>query len=186
MFLAFRIGRMLYWDEPLMLPMKGIVVTEKQNALEIIRFGRPEWIAEGLKDYGLHYLGCDHEGYDGGGHHLPVGARWTDIRGTDWRRGREEVMGFPRGNPLADWRRPDRLPLARPGRRAHLRQDARPVRLSRRGGVPCGVHSGTLWEKAYMLVGMEDLMCYFYTEPDAARELLTGSWTSSLAWPATT
>jgi uroporphyrinogen decarboxylase len=34
-----------------------------------------------------------------------------------------------------------------------------------------GSHRDTVWEKAYMLVGMEDLMCYFHTEPEAVREL---------------
>jgi uroporphyrinogen decarboxylase len=35
-----------------------------------------------------------------------------------------------------------------------------------------GQHRDTLWEKAYMLVGMENLMCYFHTEKAAVRELL--------------
>jgi uroporphyrinogen decarboxylase len=36
----------------------------------------------------------------------------------------------------------------------------------------CGSHRDTLWEKCYMLVGMENAMCYFYSEPDAMREVL--------------
>jgi uroporphyrinogen decarboxylase len=35
-----------------------------------------------------------------------------------------------------------------------------------------GFHRDTLWEKAYMLVGMENMMMYFYTEPGFAREVL--------------
>jgi uroporphyrinogen decarboxylase len=34
-----------------------------------------------------------------------------------------------------------------------------------------GQHRDTLWEKAYMLVGMEDLMVYFKSEPAAVHEL---------------
>lgn len=35
-----------------------------------------------------------------------------------------------------------------------------------------GSHRDTLWEKAYMLVGMENMMLYFFTEPEFAREVL--------------
>ncbi|MGC9346572.1 MAG: uroporphyrinogen decarboxylase family protein, partial [Anaerolineae bacterium] len=35
-----------------------------------------------------------------------------------------------------------------------------------------GSHRDTLWEKSYMLVGMEAMMVYFYTEPEAVREVL--------------
>jgi uroporphyrinogen decarboxylase len=35
-----------------------------------------------------------------------------------------------------------------------------------------GSHRDTLWEKAYMLVGMENLMMYFLSEPAFAREVL--------------
>jgi uroporphyrinogen decarboxylase len=35
-----------------------------------------------------------------------------------------------------------------------------------------GSHRDTLWEKAYMLVGMEALMVYFLTEPEFVREVL--------------
>lgn len=52
--------------------------------------------------YGVAYFSCNHEGFDGGGHHLPVGSRWTDIWGVVWHREHEGVMGFPRGAPLAD------------------------------------------------------------------------------------
>ena len=82
-------------------------------------------------------------------------------------------MGFPRGAPLADlpgslarysWPDPD---------------DERIVQqIYDRPGVDqeetflCGSHRDTLWEKCYMLVGMENAMCYFHTEPDAMREVL--------------
>ena len=51
----------------------------KENALRIIRFDNPERIVTGCPTTGIAYRGCNHEGYAGGGHHLPVGSRWTDI-----------------------------------------------------------------------------------------------------------
>jgi uroporphyrinogen decarboxylase len=35
-----------------------------------------------------------------------------------------------------------------------------------------GSHRDTLWEKAYMLVGMENIMLCFFTEPEFVREVL--------------
>ncbi|MBM3236699.1 hypothetical protein FJZ31_10440 [Candidatus Poribacteria bacterium] len=56
----------------------------KENALCIIHFDTPERIVTGCPTRGIAYRGCNHEGYIGGGHHLPLGSRWTDIWGTTW------------------------------------------------------------------------------------------------------
>jgi uroporphyrinogen decarboxylase len=85
-------------------------------------------------------------------------------------------MGFPRGNPLAD------LPHALPRFKWPDPDDERicgPIYEQAKGWDKSGTfltgrHRDTLWEKSYMLVGMEDLMCYFYSEPDAVRDLLRG------------
>ena len=146
----------------------------KENALRIIRFDDPERVVGGCPTHGLAYRGCNHEGYEGGGHHLPVGSRWQDIWGTIWHREHEGVMGFPRGYPLAA------LPSSLSGYRWPDPQDDRIFAQiynqaegwNKETAFLCGSHRDTLWEKSYMLVGMEDLMCYFYTEPEAVRDLL--------------
>ena len=74
----------------------------KENALRIIRFDHPECVVRGPPTHGIAYRGCNHEGYTGGGHHLPVGSHWYDIWGVGWFREHEGVMGFPREHPLAD------------------------------------------------------------------------------------
>jgi uroporphyrinogen decarboxylase len=149
-------------------------VDDKSNALEIIRFGRPERIASGPPQFGIGYLGCNHEGFEGGGHHLPVGSQWTDIWGTVWRREHEGVMGFPRGNPLADlpsslktycWPDPDDERIS-----GRIAESA--AKCDRSMQFLTGSHRDTLWEKAYMLAGMENVMCFFREEPNAVSELL--------------
>jgi uroporphyrinogen decarboxylase len=83
-------------------------------------------------------------------------------------------MGFPRGNPLAD------LPK---GLRGYAWPDPDDERLvgdlpekvngwKREEAFLCGSHRDTLWERCYMLAGMENALCYFYTEPDAMRDVL--------------
>lgn len=149
-------------------------MTGKQNALRIIHFDGPERAVTGCPTHGLAYFGCNHEGFEGGGHHLPVGSVWTDIWGTGWHREHEGVMGFPRGYPLAD------LPNALAGYSWPDPHDERLVgklgddaaTWQRHESFLCGSHRDTLWEKSYMLVGMENLMCFFYSHPEAVRDLL--------------
>lgn len=150
------------------------MMKEKENTLHIIRFGNPERVTGGCPSHTIGYLGCNHEGFDGGGHHLPVGSVWRDIWGTEWHREHEGVMGFPRGAPLAG------LPAALDGYSWPDPNDERIVQQiyeqakgwKREDTFLCGSHRDTLWEKCYMLVGMENAMCYFYTEPAAMREVL--------------
>ena len=146
----------------------------RENALRIIRFDAPERVVTAPPCTGLAYLGANHEGYGGGGHHLPVGSRWTDIWGVEWHREQDGVMGFPRGNPLADfpaalrtyrWPDPDDERLLAPLARQAEACDGEKTFL-------CGSHRDTLWEKSYMLAGMETMMVAFHTEPNAAREVL--------------
>ncbi|HOX08182.1 MAG TPA: uroporphyrinogen decarboxylase family protein [Planctomycetota bacterium] len=148
----------------------------KENALRIIRFDRPERIVGAPPCRRISYLGCDHQGYAGGGHHLPVGSQWTDIWGTVWHREHDGVMGFPRGNPLANlagdlpgfrWPDPDDERIC-----GQIYEQARG--WDRASEFLTGSHRDTLWEKSYMLVGMEELMCAFYAEPAAVRDLLHG------------
>ncbi|MBI5724032.1 MAG: hypothetical protein HZA50_08750 [Planctomycetes bacterium] len=145
----------------------------RENAIRTIRFDHPEYVMGGPPNYPIAYLGCHHEGFNGGGHHLPVGSVWTDIWGTQWHKEHPDVMGFPKGNPLD---RPEKL-------RSFKWPDPDDERICSKiyeqakdypGGEPflAGTHRDTLWEKTYMLVGMENAMEYFYTEPNFMREVL--------------
>jgi uroporphyrinogen decarboxylase len=146
----------------------------KENARRIIRFDRPERIVGGLPITYVCYHGCNHRGFDGGdAHQGPVGSRWKDIWGTGWYKIKEGVMGLPEQCPLAEvsalrdytWPDPDddRLIGKLYRMAASFEGDDRFL---------CGHHRDTLWEKAYMLVGMENMMVYFHREPAFAREVL--------------
>jgi len=147
-------------------------MTARQNAIEIIRFGRPQRVMGGPPQHVMAFHGCNHEGYDGGGHECPVGTRWTDIWGVGWEKRQEGIMGFPVHHPLEDpaalrtyaWPDPDDPRICSTIERA---------RAAWTGEVfLAGSHRDTLWEKAYMLVGMERMMECFVAEPDFAREVL--------------
>ena len=148
-------------------------MTARENAFRIIKFNHPDYVMEGPPDWCLAYYGVDHEGYEGGGHECPVGSRWVDIWGTGWHKEHEGVMGFPREHPLAEpaalrdykWPDPDDPRLCERIYRDREGWDGDEWFL-------VGRHRDTLWEKAYMLVGMESLMAYFYEEPEFVREVL--------------
>jgi len=149
-------------------------MTNKENAQRIIRFDNPERIVSDIPCHGISYTGCHHECYDGGGGHgCPVGTRWTDIWGTGWFKEHEGVMGFPKTNPLADmaslknyqWPDPDDERIC--GKIYESKK-----RFEGGDRFLWGSHRDTLWEKSYMLVGMENMMVYLHTEPNYAREIL--------------
>lgn len=149
-------------------------MTNRENALEIIHFGKPERIVEEAPEHVLAYLGCDHESFDGTDDNCPAGTRWRDIWGTGWHKEKAEYMGLPEICPLDEpeklafykWPNPtDERICGRIYEQREKYDPADDVFLT-------AYHRDTLWEKAYMLVGMENMMTYFYTEPEYAREIL--------------
>jgi len=148
-------------------------MNEKENALRIIHFDRPRRVGQGPPTHVVAYLGCNHEGYRGGGHDCPVGTTWTDVWGTVWRKELEGVMGFPRFHPLAEPARLDSYRWPDPeDERLYKRIYESAEGCDRRERFLTGSHRETLWEKSYMLVGMQNMMTYFFTEPAYVREIL--------------
>ena len=158
----------------------------KQNALEIIHFGKPERVMIEIPSYSIGYHGVNHQSYDdnslsGDGHDKLVGAKWTDIWGVGWHKEYPDVMGFPKLNPLADikalhsynWPNPDDERICTPIYERMAAFNNRNHSTDESGDMfIVGSHRDTLWEKSYMLVGMENMMAYFYTEPNYAKEIL--------------
>jgi uroporphyrinogen decarboxylase len=145
----------------------------RENSLRIIRFDSPERVVPRAPYYELLWTGCNHEAYDGRGEEQPLGSKWADVWGTVWHKKQEGVMGLPVEHPLTrpedlrsyEWPDPDDERICG---RIYQMADTFP------GGDQflAGSHRDALWEKAYMLVGMENMMMYFLTEPEFAREVL--------------
>jgi uroporphyrinogen decarboxylase len=122
---------------------------------------------------GVAYRGCNHEAYEGGGHDCPIGTVWVDVWGTEWHKELEGVMAFPRKHPIPEpsalkgyaWPDPNDERVA-----GKVHDDAKAGELG--DAFLAGSHRETLWEKTYMLVGMERAMVYFYTEPEFMREVM--------------
>lgn len=149
-----------------------------ENFLRILRFEPAEWVPSGLPVYPLSYYGANHEGFeDARSHDNPVGARWMDIWGTGWHKIHAGVMGMPVINPIAEpgmlagYRWPDPQDERIVGQVYRLAQAYRDE-VDPEDKLLAASHRDTLWEKAYMLVGMEAMMVYFKREPGFAREVL--------------
>jgi len=143
-----------------------------QNFMEVVRFGKPEYVPSGIPAHGIKYHGADHEDFDGHGHHSPVGTEWTDIWGTVWHKDLDGVMGFPKRFPLEDLEALDAFTFVDPDdeKYSYLIADGLKDYDPNRA-LLSGSHRDTLWERAYMLVGMENMMAYFYTEPALVKRL---------------
>ena len=155
-------------------------MTQKENALRIIRFDHPEWVAGFFPGWTIGYHGVNHQSYEEEGddaHWRPVGVKWKDIWGTGWVKDQPDVMGFPRENPLSEPEIPEDYVWPDPDDPRIYKKIYDGAEAYRASGKTdeyflCGYHRDTLWEKAYMLVGMENMMCYFYEEPEYAAEIL--------------
>lgn len=147
---------------------------KKENALRIIRFDNPEYVMTGPPCRSIGYFGVNHEGFEAtAGHDVPAGTRWNDIWGTGWHKELPGVMAFPMQPPLADisalsgyrWPDADDERIC-----ARIYEEAAGEPVDDR--FLTGSQRDTLWEKSYMLVGMENMMTYFFTEPAYVREIL--------------
>jgi uroporphyrinogen decarboxylase len=99
------------------------------------------------------------------------------VWGTGWHKIHPGVMGMPEENPLADPAALARYPWPDPDDERLCGQIYRMAEAYRQDPASAqrllgGSHRDTLWEKAYMLVGMENMMMYFISEPEYAREVL--------------
>lgn len=148
----------------------------KENALRIINHGQPERIEVCVPMKAVAYLGCDHEGYSVVSQaDKETAGSWQDIWGTTWRFYPGGISETPVGHPLAEgsevirqfeWPDPNDERLA-----AKIHQDLAGLTRPEEGFLT-GLHRDLLWEKSYMLAGMENMMIWFKTEPALVKEIL--------------
>ncbi|MCL2461510.1 MAG: hypothetical protein FWF44_02505 [Defluviitaleaceae bacterium] len=145
-------------------------MTEAENFYQLVKFGKPEFIPSRIPGHQAAYLGSHHENFEGQGHNSPVGTVWSDVWGVTWKKELNGVMAFPRVNPLADLTKLDDFAfpdLNDPRYTARIYDEAEKAG----GRILSGANSNVVWEKAYFLVGMENLMAYMYTEPELVKKL---------------
>ena len=146
-------------------------MTKKENAIQILRFGKPEYNMNTMPMHNICYTGCNHDGYNMSYDDCSLGEKWVDVWGVHWEKKQEGIMGYPISHPLEDinelknynWPDPnDPRIYKKIYEMAEQRTDS--------DCFLCGSHRNLLLEKAESLIGMENLFIYFYTEPELLRE----------------
>lgn len=141
------------------------MLSPKENWLEAIRFGQPEYVPLGNEPTGW---GFQFEG------NMRMDD-WTNGWGVGWEVGLAGTVPFPKRNPLpsldrlADYRfpDPDRLVLTEDHRRC--------LEQSRREGKHIvGSLTYMLFERAWAVMGMDNFLLALVTHPEEAHAYLHG------------
>jgi uroporphyrinogen decarboxylase len=144
----------------------------KENVRRIIAFDHPEKVVRVPPIHMLRFHGAYIEDNDEGVDAYQFGAKWTDPWGVGWYNAHKGILGYPVQCPLAEpknlknyqWLNPnDERVVAKIYRTAET--------FSGEDQFLGGSHHHTVWERAYMLVGMENLLLYIKTEAEFVREV---------------
>lgn len=140
-------------------------MTPRENLLRAIRYESPRYVPRDNEGViaGVQYAG-----------NFRV-ASWTDAWGVGWETTRSDMVPFPKHNPLPDLRRVDEFVTPDP----HALFDADPSLPAQVAAIAdrderlvFGHQVYFLFERAWALTGMENLMAAFYEYPQELRELL--------------
>ena len=135
----------------------------KENYLEAIRFGRPEYVPLANEDvkYGFQFEG-NYRGED-----------WTDPWGVGWEVGLPGTVPFPKGNPLpsldrlSDYRFPDPADLVFTD---EIKEGL--AKVDRSTHIIDGHLSYLVFERAWAVMGMDNMLMALATHPREAHEFL--------------
>jgi uroporphyrinogen decarboxylase len=131
----------------------------KENFLEAVRFGDPQWVPLGNEPV---WHAFELEGNF-------RRESWTDGWGVRWEVGLEGTVPFPKGHPLptlerlADYAMPDPADLILTG---EMRDALRAV--DRDQQLVCGRLTYLLFERAWAIMGMEGFLTALLTHPREA------------------
>ena len=140
----------------------------KENLLEVLKFGSPEYVpysrAMPVKTIGFYGVNPDDN-------RPGAEKNWTDLWQVRHRKEMEDVMPFPAYHPLEHLGNWDEYAWHDPALYSRARQ-AIQVIPDRDHIILSGSHRSTLLERAWKLVGMDNLFVMMLNEPEKANWLL--------------
>jgi uroporphyrinogen decarboxylase len=147
-------------------------LTPKQNALEVIRHGTPEWVPtpkEAIR--GIAHR--DARFYNRNGD--PTATEWTDAWGVGFEAESLDpiVDGYPKHHPLTDLDRLDEFSWPDPND-PELMDVAREglAKIDRDRYLVNAVNPGSMFVRGWLLMGMEEFLVRVLTDADRIHELL--------------
>jgi uroporphyrinogen decarboxylase len=140
-------------------------VNAKENYLEAVRFGSPEYVPLGNEGV-WHYFQF------AGNFRM---ANWTDLWGVRWEIGIEGTVPFPKGNPLPSLDRLDDFAFPRPADLVFTDEARHALQAVDRGSeLVQGRLLYLLFERAWAVMGMDNFLMAFLTHPAEMHEFLHG------------
>jgi uroporphyrinogen decarboxylase len=137
----------------------------KENYLESICFGRPEYVPLGNEQV---WQGVQFEG------NFKM-ADWTDLWGVRWEVGLEGTVPFPKGNPLPSLERLEDFRFPSPSELTFTdAQRAALAAVDRSRRLVTGQLTYLLFERAWAIMGMEGFLTSLITHPQEAHAFLHG------------
>jgi len=137
----------------------------KENYLEAIRFGRPEYVPRGNEPiwHGLQFEG-----------NLRM-EDWTDAWGVRWEVGIEGTVPFPKGHPLPSFERLSDYHFPDPEELVFTEEMKEGLaRVDRGRQLVMGYLTYLLFERAWAIMGMDGFLTGLITHPAEAHEFLHG------------
>lgn len=143
-------------------------MTAVENAMRVIRFDSPEWIPVGLPIYGVHFGTPNLREEDSSGRHVDMWGvtRWREHDGPGGSAF-EGSIKTPADLATFSWPDPDDERICGPIYEQAEKFPGGDLWMS-------GGHGCLIWELAYPMVGMENLLMYFLAEPNFVKDLFEG------------
>ena len=140
-------------------------MTSKENMLEVLRHGRPERVPDGLENL-IPEINLDM-------------VEWPespgkDIWGVTWDLGLEESGAYPVGHPLDSFDDLDSYPFPEDLPSAPYTSYGKELFSSQNRGdlLIMGRVGETLFERAWMMLGMEGFFAAIYENPEGLKRLI--------------
>ncbi len=142
------------------------MITPKENVLRTVRHQDPQWVPCPMVD------GC----WSGVSHSLieaPSGDG-IDSWGVKWKAGLERVgAGLPEIYPIVDPQDVYDYPLPNPDSPELIAPALQQIeRIDRERSLVFGFNGWGVFERAWLMVGMEKLLCWMLDEPEAVSVLM--------------
>lgn len=141
-------------------------LSPKENYLRAACFQGPEYVPNGRK---LPIKRVGYYGVNPQDNRPPEANKWWDFWGVGHQQVLESMMPWPRHHPLIDPDQWDRYHWPDPYDPARLGPTRERAAIVDRSQYLLGVsHRSTLFERAWKLVGMDNLLMMMLSEPDGA------------------
>lgn len=141
-------------------------MTPKQNLLKALQHKQPRWVPCPMVDGSLKVIP------HGLAEYVPEGGK--DDWGVEWKTGEEKSgAGLPRTHPIENPEDVEKFPLPDVEKPDLMKPAIREMKnIDRSQTLVFGDNGWGIFERAWILVGMDKLLIWMYKEPDAVKNLM--------------